>query len=184
MTLNDEAARELAIVVHDLARRLKPQTLALARVCALAPTTAAVLMIVASHPGSTVREISARGLLQPSNASAAVAELCRRGLAVKSPDPADRRRIRVRPTPQAFDEGLRVEMAWAELYARALAKLDPADAQSLRLALPALRALDQLLAAIDSEAGPPGQGAIIPQDESADGRQTADRPPPPAQLPS
>lgn len=144
----DDAWRELAVLVHDLARRLKPQSLALARVSALSPTTAEVLRIVVNRPGVTIHEIAAEALLQQSNASSAVAELCRRGLADKTADAADRRRVRVHPTPRAIDEGNRVEAAWGHLYSQAVAGLDAGQVRDLRAAITALRALDQRLTAL------------------------------------
>ncbi len=148
----DEAWREFAVLVHDLARRLKPQSVALARVHALPPTTAEVLRIIVSRPGIGIHEIAEAALLQQSNVSSAVAELCRRGLVSKQPDLVDRRRVLVSPTAQAIEDGRRIEAAWGRLYTEAIAGLNAAHAQALHGAVPALHALDDRLATIDDEA--------------------------------
>jgi DNA-binding MarR family transcriptional regulator len=148
----DEATwRDLAVVVHDLARRLKPQSIALARVGALSPTTAEVLRIVASRPGVRVHEIAAEAMLQRTNTSTAVAELCRRGLARKANDPADGRQVRIYPTERAVAEGRRVEAAWGQLYHQAISTLDDDQVAALHAATSALRALDARLSGSGTE---------------------------------
>lgn len=147
-----ETWRDLATVVHSLARRLKPRTMALARVSALSPTTAAVLRAVVNRPGINVHEIAAETVLQQSNVSAAVAELSRHGLVIKTADPDDRRRVLVHPTSRAIDQGRRIEEAWASLYGTAIAGLDDADVRRLRESVRALTILDARLACLDEHA--------------------------------
>ncbi|HEY0188339.1 MAG TPA: MarR family winged helix-turn-helix transcriptional regulator [Cellulomonas sp.] len=152
--------RDLAIVVHQLARRLRQQSLALARIDAVPPTTAEVLRVIVNRPGVSIHEIAAVGLLQQSNVSAAVTDLCRRGLVSKTTDPQDRRRVLVHPTPQAIDNGRRIESAWAHLYAQAVAGMDPVLVGLLRAATPALLALDDRL------------DAVVGADEATNGAST------------
>jgi DNA-binding MarR family transcriptional regulator len=59
-----------------------------------------VLSDVVEHPDSTVGEIARRTGLPQSQVSGAVARLRDAGSVVAEPDPADRRKLRVRQAPQ------------------------------------------------------------------------------------
>lgn len=56
---------------------------------------------VSGHPGSAVGEIAARTGLPQSAVSGAVARLRETGAVVTEPDPRDRRRVLIRPAPEA-----------------------------------------------------------------------------------
>ncbi|MFJ3311152.1 MarR family transcriptional regulator [Streptomyces sp. NPDC086549] len=58
---------------------------------------------IAAHPGSAVGEIATRTGLPQSAVSTAVARLKEAGSVVTAPDPADRRRLLVRPAPRVSD---------------------------------------------------------------------------------
>ncbi|MGI5492227.1 MarR family winged helix-turn-helix transcriptional regulator [Microtetraspora malaysiensis] len=68
-------------------------------------TSVRTVLIVATdvraHPGSAVGEIAVRTGLPQSAVSAAVARLRQAGAVVTEPDPRDRRRLLIRPAPDA-----------------------------------------------------------------------------------
>ena len=142
--------RDLAVVIHDLSRRLRMRSLAMAQVGALTPTAVQVLDTVVKTPGLTVREIAAQNFLQRPNTSTALAELERSGLVIKEADPRDRRLVHIQPTPEAVAGIRRIEESWALLYAQALDDLPPEVLQLVSDAVPALQALDRQLALADS----------------------------------
>ncbi len=148
---DEDEWRDLAVVIHDLARRLKPRSMEMARVSALSPTSAEVLRVVVNHPGVSIQEISLQAVLQQSNASAAVRDLVGEGLVRKVADRSDGRRVSVTPTQRAITEGERIEAAWGQLYAGAVGALDEPTVENLRSAVLALHALDRQLAALDED---------------------------------
>ncbi|REK84919.1 MarR family transcriptional regulator [Streptomyces inhibens] len=67
------------------------------------------------------------------------------GLIRREPDPHDRRAVRLYPTMDAEHGMARIENAWAELFADALATLPADDRAALIDATPALRTLGSTL---------------------------------------
>ncbi|MFF7775881.1 MarR family winged helix-turn-helix transcriptional regulator [Streptomyces tanashiensis] len=81
---------------------------------------------IAAHPGSAVGEIAARTGLPQSQVSTAVARLKEAGSVQAVPDPADRRRVLVRPAPEASGRVAEVRATRIEsALAAALGSDDP-----------------------------------------------------------
>lgn len=100
-----------------------------------------LVRLVRREPGHTVNEVAEALGLAPNTVSTLVGQLTDAGLLRREPDPADRRVARLHVTAAARRriEGWRD--ARAELAARALGRLDPADREVLRAAVPALSRL-------------------------------------------
>jgi DNA-binding MarR family transcriptional regulator len=85
----------------------------------LTPAEIAVIEDALKHPGSPVSEIKVRTGFAQSHVSESVARLKERGLVETSPDPADRRRTRVRLTEPAREAVLaRAERSADEVIGR------------------------------------------------------------------
>ncbi|WP_426364646.1 MarR family winged helix-turn-helix transcriptional regulator [Streptomyces sp. E-08] len=98
---------------------------------------------VAAHPDSAVGEIAARTGLPQSQVSTAVARLKEAGSVRAVPDPADRRRVLVRPAGEASDRVAEVRATRIEgALAAALGSDDP---QRLREVTNALEVLARTL---------------------------------------
>lgn len=81
---------------------------------------------IAAHPDSAVGEIAARTGLPQSQVSTAVARLKETGAIVTAPDPADRRRLLVRKSPDLSDRVVQVRAtAIDDALAKALGADDP-----------------------------------------------------------
>jgi len=100
-----------------------------------------LVRLVRREPGHTVNEVAEALGLAPNTVSTLVGRLTDAGLLRREPDPADRRVARLHVTAAARRriEGWRD--ARAELAALALGRLDPADREVLRAAVPALSRL-------------------------------------------
>ncbi|WP_433350299.1 MarR family transcriptional regulator [Microtetraspora malaysiensis] len=93
-------------------------------------TSVRTVLIVATdaraHPGSAVGEIAVRTGLPQSAVSAAVARLRQAGAVVTEPDPRDRRRLLIRPAPDASPRVAEVRSASIDAaLAAALGTDDP-----------------------------------------------------------
>ncbi len=98
---------------------------------------------IAAHPDSAVGEIAARTGLPQSQVSTAVARLKEAGSVVAVPDPADRRRVLVRPAAEASERVAEVRATRIEgALAAALGSDDP---QRLREVTEALEVLARTL---------------------------------------
>ncbi len=84
--------------------------------------------------------------LNPTMLSRVVAELERRGLLTRAPDPADRRAAVVAATDDGAALRERVQRERAETLGRELERLDPAQLAALEAALPVLDQLGEQLA--------------------------------------
>lgn len=116
-----------------------------ARATGLPSSEIALLKQVVDQPGSTVGELAvALGLRQP-NVSAAARELQLRGLVLKEPDAADRRIVRVFPTPRGIAEHREIAQSWTEGLAAAFDRLEPHHQDALETAVDALEELHRLL---------------------------------------
>lgn len=141
-------ARQLAPLLYDLSRTLRSLDHQTAKLVRLPPSELEVLRYLLGRPDPTMSEVAAALGLKPSNLSASVRTLEGRGLVVRSPDPADRRSVRLTVTMDALHSLARIEDAWIQLVDRGLGGLGDADLERLAAALPALA---QLRDALDRE---------------------------------
>ncbi len=107
----------------------------------MAPVTREVLSHVLDHPACRVQDIADALMLPASNASAAVTHLVGLGLVEKTPDPDDRRVVRVGATDLARSQRRGFDAAWARVYREAAQSLDAEDLATLLGAVPALERL-------------------------------------------
>jgi DNA-binding MarR family transcriptional regulator len=107
----------------------------------LPPARSELLLLVARRPGITVAEAAHELHLAQNTVSTLVSKLTAENLLDRATDQADRRaaRLTVAPAGRARLAGYRDLRA--ELTARALASLAPADQRALAAAVPALRRL-------------------------------------------
>jgi DNA-binding MarR family transcriptional regulator len=126
------AARDLAVVLHDLAWLL-PRTigLAAARQDPLPASELEVMRLLARRPGLSVNDVAHELGMQPSNASTAIRSLIARGTLQRRPDTIDGRVVRLEPTPDAYVARDRREHAWGEALTDVLATVSPPDRQRL-----------------------------------------------------
>ncbi len=113
----------------------------------LPPARSELLLLVARRPGITVAEAAHELHLAQNTVSTLVSKLTAENLLDRATDQADRRaaRLTVAPAGRARLAGYRDLRA--ELTARALASLTPADQQALAAAAPALHRLAEQLEA-------------------------------------
>lgn len=91
---------------------------------------------IAAHPDSAVGEIAARTGLPQSQVSTAVARLKEAGAITTAPDPADRRRLLVRQSPDLSDRVAQVRATTIDdALAKALGAGDPQRIQEVADAL-------------------------------------------------
>lgn len=141
------AARELAVVLHDLGWLL-PRTIGLAasRQEPLPASELEVMRLLVRRPGLSVNDVARELGLQPSNASTAIRLLIARGTLERRQDHADARVARLFPTAAAYAARDRREQSWGEQLAGALSGLPATDRTRLTAAVPALRQLAARLA--------------------------------------
>ncbi|WP_129261672.1 MarR family winged helix-turn-helix transcriptional regulator [Streptomyces sp. M3] len=105
-------------------------------------STRVVLIVasdVAAHPDSAVGEIASRTGLPQSQVSTSVARLKEAGAVVTAPDPADRRRLLVRQTPEPSARVTEVRASTIEdALAAALEDSTPEDRREVTHALEVL----------------------------------------------
>ncbi len=111
-----------------------------------------LLRLVGTRPGIGVSEAAKELNLAGNSVSTLVNQLVRDAYLVRETDPADRRAARLRLTGAAEKRLEDWHRRRAELVGGRLARLDGADRDALRAALPALRRLAGLLRE-DDEAG-------------------------------
>ena len=150
-----EQARDLAVVLHDLAWLL-PRTVGApaARAEPQPPTALEIMRLLARRPGLSVNDVAREIGVQPNNVSTAVRLLEADGLLAKKRDEVDGRVARLHPTSKALAARGRREEAWGDSMTDALDHLDPADAEALLAASGVLRRLADHLARTD-QAGRP-----------------------------
>ncbi|MFD9323973.1 MarR family winged helix-turn-helix transcriptional regulator [Streptomyces sp. NPDC060053] len=136
-TFPEELADALVGVQRLLRRRLRAGL----TVPRLRGAEVELLRLVETRPGLGVSEAAKELYLAGNSVSTLVNQLVKDGYLVRETDPADRRVARLLLTESA-EARLR---AWRErraaLVGRQVARLDAADREALRAALPALRAL-------------------------------------------
>lgn len=109
------------------------------------PAQIELLILVEERRGVTVREAAEALAMQPNNVSTLVSHLVRDGLLERTQDPADRRQIRLHPTPRMLDAGVRINQGLYGEMERALAALPAESVERIQAALPDLRALAEQL---------------------------------------
>jgi len=104
-----------------------------------------VLRHVLDSPGIGVSAVAQDLGLHASNVSSTVRGLVAQGLLRREPDPHDRRSVQLHPTAGAIQGMARIEQAWSEIFADALATLSPAERSAVAASGPALAALARAL---------------------------------------
>ncbi|KOG31470.1 MarR family winged helix-turn-helix transcriptional regulator [Streptomyces resistomycificus] len=136
-TFPEELADALVGVQRLIRRRLRPDMSG----PPLRGAGVELLRLVVDRPGIGISDAARHLCLAGNSVSTLVNQLSRQGYLVREADPADRRAARLMPTPAA---GARLN-EWrerrADLVRRQVARLDAADREALRAALPALREL-------------------------------------------
>ncbi|MGW3653429.1 MarR family winged helix-turn-helix transcriptional regulator [Streptomyces sp. NPDC000878] len=136
-TFADELADALLGVQRLIRRRLRSGT----KVPRLRGAEVELLRLVMDRPGIGISEAARELYLAGNSVSTLVNQLVKDGYLIRGTDPADRRAARLLPAPAA-EARLR---DWRErrtaLVRRQVARLDDADREALRAALPALRKL-------------------------------------------
>jgi DNA-binding MarR family transcriptional regulator len=119
------------------------------------------------EPGLRVNDLASRHRLASNTVSVLVQQLVVANLVVRTPDPVDRRAVRLRLT----DQGRQVLGEWRQAHQRRLAgaldELAEADQAALQAALPALTRL------VDRLEDAPGDGARQAGGDPADERPEA-----------
>jgi DNA-binding MarR family transcriptional regulator len=138
-------ARQLTPAIYALARILRLRGVAEAGLLPLPPSDLEVLRYVLDSPGTGTSALARELGLHASNASTTVRGLVAQGLIRRESDPQDRRAVRLYPTLDAQHGMARIEDAWANLFADALAALSADDRAALVAATPALRTLGSTL---------------------------------------
>ncbi|MFI1002963.1 MarR family winged helix-turn-helix transcriptional regulator [Streptomyces galbus] len=160
-TFPEELADALVGVQRLLRRRLRAGLTA----PRLRGAEVELLRLVENRPGIGVSDAAKELFLAGNSVSTLVNQLVRGGYLVRETDPADRRAARLRLTEAAQARLHAWKERRAALVARHVARLDAADREALRAALPALRSLavslheEPLEPDGPGEAGEPGEGA-------------------------
>lgn len=134
-------ARQLTPALYALGRVLRLRGVDEAGLTPLPPSDLEVLRQVLDSPGIGVGAVAQELGLHASNVSTTVRGLVAQGLVRREPDPHDRRAVQLHPTMGAMQGMARIEQAWSEIFADALATLSPADRTTLTSAAPALGSL-------------------------------------------
>jgi DNA-binding MarR family transcriptional regulator len=136
-TFSEELADALVGVQRLIRRRLRPQ-MADPR---LRGAEVELLRLVVAQPGIGISDAAKELYLAGNSVSTLVNQLAREGYLTRETDPADRRAARLLPTPAAEARLSEWRKRRAQLVRRQMDRLDEADRQALRAALPALRKL-------------------------------------------
>ncbi|MFI9169455.1 MarR family winged helix-turn-helix transcriptional regulator [Streptomyces lincolnensis] len=136
-TFPEELADALVGVQRLIRRRLRPQM----PDPRLRGAEVELLRLVVTRPGIRISEAAKELYLAGNSVSTLVNQLAREGYLTRETDPADRRAALLLPTPAAEARLGEWRKRRADLVSRQLARLDEADRDALRAALPALREL-------------------------------------------
>ncbi|ANS62639.1 regulatory protein [Streptomyces lincolnensis] len=136
-TFPEELADALVGVQRLIRRRLRPQM----PDPRLRGAEVELLRLVVTRPGIRISEAAKELYLAGNSVSTLVNQLAREGYLTRETDPADRRAALLLPTPAAEARLSEWRRRRADLVSRQLARLDEADREALRAALPALREL-------------------------------------------
>ncbi len=148
--LDEASARELAVVLHDLAWLL-PRTIGANAMQAepQPPTALEVMRLLTRRPGLSVNDVAREIGVRANNVSTAVKALEHRGLLEKNRDLGDGRVTRLYPTKTALQARSRRERSWGQSMLEAVGRLSPIEADALVKASHALRRLADDLAQSD-----------------------------------
>ncbi|MEU0075271.1 MarR family winged helix-turn-helix transcriptional regulator [Streptomyces sp. NPDC006332] len=133
----EELADALVGVQRLIRRRLRPQMAA----PPLRGAEVELLRLVVARPGIGISDAAKDLYLASNSVSTLVNRLAREGYLTRETDPADRRAARLLPTPAAEYRLGEWRRRRAALVRGQVSRLDEADQQALRAALPALRKL-------------------------------------------
>ncbi|MEU3986584.1 MarR family transcriptional regulator [Streptomyces sp. NPDC026672] len=100
-----------------------------------------LLRLVESRPGIGISDAAKELYLAGNSVSTLVNQLARDGYLIRETDPADRRAARLKLTDAAHERLREGQRRRAALVGRQVDRLDDADREALRAALPALRKL-------------------------------------------
>ncbi len=139
----DTAAR-LRLAIARLSRRLRP-TLAGSD---LTPSQISVLFTIVRHGPVGLTELAESEEINPTMLSRITAQLCSRGLIVRSADPLDRRAALVQATPAGRRRRELIQKERTKALARHMGELTDEQRLLLRDALPALEALAEQLPSV------------------------------------
>ncbi|MEU6389481.1 MarR family winged helix-turn-helix transcriptional regulator [Streptomyces sp. NPDC046939] len=148
-------ARELTPALYALGRVLRLRGVDEAGLTPLPPSDLEVLRHVLESPGIGVGAVAQELGLHASNVSTTVRGLVSQGLLRREPAPHDRRAIELYPTMGAIQGMARIEQAWSEIFADALAALSPDERAALA---GAATALGSLATALREQRSGPGRG--------------------------
>lgn len=112
--LSHEQVADIADLIVSIARKISAHEpdVGVVRLSAL---EVLVLRCVDSRPGVTPSELSAELGLKSGNTSAILRALEENGLLHRSPDPGDRRSVRIQPTQRLIENRKRIRDGWAQL---------------------------------------------------------------------
>ncbi len=146
MPSRPQTARQLAVVLHDLAWLL-PRTVGAqaAHADPLPTSELEVMRLLARRPGLSVNEVARELGLRPNNVSVVVRNLQARGVLRRVPDASDRRIVRLEPTAGALAARERRERSWGAQMTEVLDGLSASDRAALTTAVPALQHLAEAL---------------------------------------
>jgi len=136
-TFPEELAAALVGVQRLIRRRLRSQM----TVPRLRGAEVELLHLVEARPGIGISEAARELCLASNSVSTLVNQLARDGYLVRETDPADRRAARLLLTAAAKDRLSDWRERRATLVRGQVARLDEADRDALRAAIPALRRL-------------------------------------------
>lgn len=140
-------AEELSVTLSGLNRTIRRHVRSRLALEPLAGAQGDLLRLVVERPGISVSAAAKELRLAGNSVSTQVQQLARLGYLTRETSPTDRRGAVLRAT-EAGEERLAL---WAdertELYQRQLLRLSPQEVDALAAAVPALRALTDLIAA-------------------------------------
>ncbi len=142
----DDATRELAVVLNDIAWLL-PRTLGRAALPDddLPASELEVMRLLVRRPGLSVNEVAAELAMRPSNVSGTVRTLIAQGLLERRRDEGDGRVARLHPTERAIANRERREAAWGDALAEHLESLTATERKRLLASNASLRRLVEAL---------------------------------------
>lgn len=138
---NDAFTEELADALVRIQRLIRRRLRVGLTVPRLRGAEVELLRLVEARPGTGISEAARRLHLAGNSVSTLVNQLVREGYLVRETDPADRRGARLLLTGAGEKRLGDWRRRRAELVDRHVSRLDDADREALRAALPALRKL-------------------------------------------
>lgn len=124
MRTDESGIPDLADLILTIARKIAAHEIDDESFVPLSNLEAVVMRCIDRHPGIGPSEIATELGLRSGNMSAALRALDAKGLILRTPDPDDRRAVRVFPTPTA---AANIELLRAQ-WIRTLAPVIPPDA--------------------------------------------------------